>query len=201
VSASCAPTLHIVGFFAGGPLWSPFIARPTRLLLLSKLPNPPLRLEILSGVPDPSSEEFFFDHSLSQLSLDLLEWLSPIPATLVLRRLIMSLSNPLSESFVPTPSIGGAARTVRFPPGASFSMMPGLTSITRPIVKILAGKPLLSPSQVTSIKAQLILGFTNITVFGGSQDLLCTTFAGLAQPTPVRVGRELEPPPMASPTL
>ena len=171
------------------------------MLLLSKLPNPPLRLEILSGVPDPSSEEFFFDHFLSQLSLDLLEWLSPIPATLVLRRLIISLSNPLSKIFVPTPSIGGATKTVSFPPGTSFSMMPGLTSITRPRVKILAGKPFLSPSQVTSIKAQLILGFTKITVFGASQDFLCTTFAGLAQPTPVRVGKEFEPPPMASPTL
>ena len=113
----------------------------------------------------------------------------------------MSLSNPLLESFAPTPSIGGAARTVKLPPGTSFSMMPGPTPITRPIVKILAGKPLLSLSQVTSIKAQVILGFTNITDFGGSQDLLCTTFAGLAQPTPVRVGKEFEPPPMASPTL
>ena len=92
----------------------------------------------------------------------------------------MSLSNPLLESFAPTPSIGGATKTVSFPPGTSFSMMPGLTSITRPRVKILAGKPFLSPSQVTSIKAQLILGFTKITVFGASQDFLCTTFAGLA---------------------
>ena len=93
----------------------------------------------------------------------------------------MSLSNPLLESFAPTPSIGGAARTVKFPPGTSFSIMP--------------------KSQVTPIKAQVILGFTNLTDFGGSQDLLCTTLAGLAQPPPVRVGRELEPPPTASPTL
>ena len=41
-------------------------------------------------------------------------------------------------------------------------------------------RPPRSGTTVTSIKAQLILGFTKITVFGASQDFLCTTFAGLA---------------------
>ena len=72
--------------------------------------------------------------------------------------------------------------------------MPDLTPIIRPIAKILVGKPSLFPSQVTSIKAQAILGFTNLRDFGGFQDFLRLALVGPVQPSPVTPGfLELEP--------
>jgi hypothetical protein len=63
-----------------------------------------------------------------------------------------------------------------------------LTPIIRFTAKILVGKPFLFPSQVTSITAHAILGFTNLRDFGGFQDFLWPALVGPAQPPPVTPG-------------